>query len=76
MCFIARRPLVAMKSYLLVLLAICLLFVSGVQCIIFHLQPNGQKCLTEDIQANQLVMGEYEASIVPGQQISYIVSVC
>ncbi|KAL7740184.1 hypothetical protein ACLKA6_003890 [Drosophila palustris] len=38
----------------------------------FHLTPNTQKCLKEDIQANQLVMGEYEVSDVPGQVIDYI----
>ena len=41
----------------------------------FHLTPNTQKCLKEDIQANQLVMGEYEVSDVPGQVIDYIVSI-
>lgn len=42
--------------------------------VMFHLTPNTQKCLKEDIQANQLVMGEYEVSDVPGQVIDYIVS--
>lgn len=42
--------------------------------VMFHLTPNTQKCLKEDIQANQLVMGEYEVSDVPGQIIDYIVS--
>lgn len=41
--------------------------------VMFHLPPNTQKCLKEDIQANQLVMGEYEVSDVPGQIIDYIV---
>lgn len=62
-----------MQSYFLIVLAIYL-FANGADCIIFHLLPNTQKCLTEDIQANQLVMGEYEVSIVPGQTINYIVS--
>lgn len=39
----------------------------------FKLTPNTQKCLKEDIQANQLVIGEYEVSDVPGQVIDYIV---
>uniref|UniRef100_A0A1B0C2V8 GOLD domain-containing protein n=1 Tax=Glossina palpalis gambiensis TaxID=67801 RepID=A0A1B0C2V8_9MUSC len=38
----------------------------------FHLAPNKQKCFKEDIQANQLVMGEYEVSDVSGQVIDYI----
>lgn len=53
--------------------SLCALF-SYVNCVMFHLTPNTQKCLKEDIQANQLVMGEYEVSDVPGQVIDYIVS--
>lgn len=49
-------------------------FISYVNCVMFHLTQNTQKCLKEDIQANQLVMGEYEVSDVPGQVIDYIVS--
>ncbi|XP_005191704.1 transmembrane emp24 domain-containing protein bai [Musca domestica] len=41
-------------------------------CVMFHLSPNTQKCLQEDMQANQLVMGEYEVTDVPGQIIDYI----
>lgn len=54
-------------------LAICVLIVGG-NCVMFHLSPNTQKCLQEDMQANQLVMGEYEVSDVPGQVMDYIVS--
>ncbi|EDW84883.1 uncharacterized protein Dwil_GK14360 [Drosophila willistoni] len=43
------------------------------QSVMFHLTPNTQKCLKEDIQANQMVMGEYEVSDVPGQVIDFIV---
>lgn len=57
---------------------ICALTILGYICplhgVMFHLAPNTQKCLKEDIQANQLVMGEYEVSDVPGQIIDYIVS--
>lgn len=42
--------------------------------VMFKLSPNTQKCLKEDIQANQLVMGEFEVSDVPGQIIDYVVS--
>lgn len=74
--FICHLPFVnsiEMKRFLWIVLAVYL-FAGDAQCIIFHLMPNAQKCLTEDIQGNELVMGEYEASVVPGQQISYIVS--
>ncbi|XP_068157798.1 transmembrane emp24 domain-containing protein bai [Drosophila tropicalis] len=43
------------------------------QSVMFHLPPNTQKCLKEDIQANQMVMGDYEVSDVPGQVIDFIV---
>ncbi|XP_011201597.1 transmembrane emp24 domain-containing protein bai [Bactrocera dorsalis] len=40
--------------------------------VMFNIKPNGQKCLKEDIQPNQLVKGEYEVTTVPGQLIDYI----
>ncbi|SPP83254.1 blast:Transmembrane emp24 domain-containing protein bai [Drosophila guanche] len=49
-----------------------MVYVWPISCVMFHLPPNTQKCLKEDIQANQLVMGEYEVSDVPGQIIDYI----
>ncbi|XP_017123997.1 transmembrane emp24 domain-containing protein bai [Drosophila elegans] len=53
---------------------VCLLMASvwSSHAVMFKLSPNTQKCLKEDIQANQLVMGEYEVSDVPGQIIDYI----
>ncbi|XP_016977391.1 transmembrane emp24 domain-containing protein bai [Drosophila rhopaloa] len=53
---------------------VCLLMASAwsSNAVMFKLNPNTQKCLKEDIQANQLVMGEYEVSDVPGQIIDYI----
>lgn len=56
-------------SILLVWLGACC-----VHGIMFNLLPNTQKCLREEIQANQPVMGEYEATDAPGQKIDYIVS--
>ncbi|XP_030557501.1 transmembrane emp24 domain-containing protein bai [Drosophila novamexicana] len=47
-------------------------YIWPIHSVMFHLTPNTQKCLKEDIQANQLVMGEYEVSDVPGQVIDYI----
>lgn len=51
------------------LMCLILCYVDGVM---FNLAPNTQKCLKEDIQANQLLMGEYEVTDVPGQTIDYI----
>jgi hypothetical protein len=34
----------------------------------FELQPNGRKCLREEVQKDVLVTGEYEISEVPGQR--------
>lgn len=61
-----------MRLYFLLALCVIAKYADGVM---FHLSPNTQKCLQEDIQANQLVMGEYEVSDVPGQVIDYIVSI-
>ncbi|CAD6995391.1 transmembrane emp24 domain-containing protein bai [Ceratitis capitata] len=44
-------------------------YVNGVM---FHLKPNLQRCLKEDMQPNQLVKGEYEVSNIPGQIIDYV----
>ncbi|TMW46952.1 hypothetical protein DOY81_007965 [Sarcophaga bullata] len=60
-----------MKTRTVYLIFLCTL-ISHATCVMFHLTPNTQKCLKEDIQANQLVMGEYEVSDVPGQVIDYI----
>jgi len=35
----------------------------------FHLQPNTQKCLREEIHKNVLVSGEYEIQEAPGQKV-------
>ncbi|XP_057381852.1 transmembrane emp24 domain-containing protein bai-like [Daphnia carinata] len=42
--------------------------VSTVQGLMFELQPNGRKCLREEVQKDVLVTGEYEVSEVPGQR--------
>ncbi|XP_030378281.1 transmembrane emp24 domain-containing protein bai-like [Scaptodrosophila lebanonensis] len=38
----------------------------------FQLIPNTEKCLKEDILADQLLIGEYEVSKVRGQVVDYI----
>jgi hypothetical protein len=42
--------------------------VSGIK---FNLQPNSQKCLRDEMNANMLVVGEYEVAAMPGQVIDY-----
>ncbi|CAO1424305.1 unnamed protein product [Diamesa serratosioi] len=37
----------------------------------FHLSPNSQKCLKDEMQANQIIVGEYEISGAPGQIVDY-----
>lgn len=39
----------------------------------FNLEPNTQKCLRDEMQAHQLVLGEYEITDAPGQKIDYVV---
>lgn len=50
-----------------------LVFAMG-ECIMFHLQPNTQKCLREEIHKNVLVSGEYEVQEAPGQKVDIQVS--
>lgn len=40
----------------------------------FNLVPNSQKCLRDEMQAHQLIVGEYEVSDAPNQHIHYVVS--
>ena len=47
---------------------------SAVQGLMFELNPNGRKCLREEVQKDVLVTGEYEMSEVPGQRTD--VKVC
>jgi len=41
--------------------------------IMFNLEPNTQKCLRDEMQAHQLVLGEYETTDAPGQKIDYVI---
>ncbi len=50
------------------------LLFSTVQGLMFELQPNGRKCLREEVQKDVLVTGEYEVSEVPGQRTDVKVS--
>lgn len=62
-----------MKSVFHSFLIICICAIY-VEAILFNLPPNTQKCLKEDMQGNQLVVGEYVVSEVPGQKVDYVVS--
>lgn len=57
--------------YLVFLLSV---FWHGSDGIMWSLAPNTQKCLKEELHANVLVAGEYEATEAAGQRIDYIVS--
>ncbi|CAD7089826.1 unnamed protein product [Hermetia illucens] len=61
-----------MKSVFHSFLIICICAIY-VEAILFNLPPNTQKCLKEDMQGNQLVVGEYAVSEVPGQKVDYVV---
>jgi len=54
-------------DFKIVILSLALLAfeVSG---LMFDLQPNGRKCLKEEVQKDALVTGDYEISELPGQR--------
>lgn len=53
--------------------SVAVLLICHVDCIMFHLHPNTYKCLKEDMNPNQLIVGEYEVQSVPGQTVDYVV---
>lgn len=46
----------------------------NVECIMWTLKPNTQKCLKEELQGNVPVIGEFEVSEAMGQKVDCIVS--
>ncbi|KAL1110258.1 hypothetical protein AAG570_008335 [Ranatra chinensis] len=40
----------------------------------FHLAPNTQKCLREELKQNVLIVGEFEVSVAPNQKVDYVVT--
>ncbi|XP_012535586.1 transmembrane emp24 domain-containing protein bai isoform X1 [Monomorium pharaonis] len=60
------------QAYVKALLAI--LLVAQVHGIMFYLEPNGHKCLKEEVHANVLVTGEYEVSEAMGQKTNYVIA--
>nr|CAI5859987.1 unnamed protein product [Callosobruchus analis] len=45
-----------------------------VNCIMWNLEPNTQKCLREELQQNVPVIGEFEVSEAPRQSVDYVVT--
>ncbi|KAL4136126.1 hypothetical protein QTP88_007691 [Uroleucon formosanum] len=58
---------------LIIHLTISLTILSVSNCIRWHMQPNSQKCLREELKENVLVSGVYEVTEVDNQQIDYVV---
>ncbi|CAB4066952.1 TMED10 [Lepeophtheirus salmonis] len=53
--------------------SLVLILASTCHALMFHLEPNGRKCLKEEINKDILVSGEYEVTEVPGQVVDLIV---
>lgn len=63
-----------MNAILMKWLTLCICaFIGSANGIMFKLEPNSQKCLRDELHANQLLLGDYEVTDVPGQQIDYVV---
>lgn len=63
----------SIKFWLLVTISLSL-YTNG-NCIKWHMHPNSQKCLKEELRQNELVSGEYVIAPVEGQFIDYVVSI-
>lgn len=59
----------------LYIFSVIISFAVTCNCIMWHMEPNTQKCLREELQQNVPVTGEFEVSDAPGQRIDYVVSV-
>lgn len=51
------------------------LVAAAAEGVMFHLQPNTQKCLREEIHKDVLVSGEYEVQESPGQRVDIQVTI-
>lgn len=56
-------------------LLLLLAAVGHIDALMFNLAPNGQRCLRDEMHPNQMVVGEYDVTVIPNQQVHYIVSV-
>lgn len=45
----------------------------GALAVMFNLNPNTQKCLKDEMQPKELIMGDYEVTSIPGQRVDYII---
>ncbi|XP_012255316.1 transmembrane emp24 domain-containing protein bai [Athalia rosae] len=61
-----------MAAKTLLLVAFLSLLIN-VRAIRWYLEPNSEKCLKEEVQANVLVSGEYDVSVAHGQSVNYVV---
>lgn len=60
---------------LIVILTITLFItLESCSCIRFYLKPHSKKCLKNEIYSNQLTVGEYEASSLPGTKIDLTIT--
>lgn len=62
-----------MKPIYLSVFVLC--FISTIECIMWNLEPNTQKCLKEELQKNVLITGEFEVSEATDQKIDYVVCI-
>jgi len=46
----------------------------SVESVMFHLEPNGRKCLAEEIRKDVLVTGTYEVNLQPQQTVNMMVT--
>ncbi|KAJ8964877.1 hypothetical protein NQ314_004559 [Rhamnusium bicolor] len=55
----------------------CVLFLTylvTVNCIMWNLEPNTQKCLKEELHQNVPVIGEFDVTEAAGQTVNYVVT--
>ena len=50
------------------------LYLSGVDCLMFHLEPMAKKCLKEEIHKDVLVTGDYDVSEGGDQKTNLMVT--
>ncbi|KAF7991249.1 hypothetical protein HCN44_002811 [Aphidius gifuensis] len=60
-------------SWLSCVVVTLLLVIVNVQGISWRMDPNGLRCLKEEMQGNVLVVGEYDVSEAPGQRMDFVV---
>merc|ERR1739838_252319 len=55
-------------------LVLLMVLISRGDGLMFNLEPNGRKCLKEEIHKGVLVTGEYEVTELTGQKVDFIVT--